>query len=91
MTEAVQRQQQLAQQQAAGDNEEEDEPQEAEYVFLGRFRTAIVGIRYYTGRCVSWEVWRVGGKCGSVRVASVVGCRQNSCACNAKHSMLMLS
>jgi len=42
-------QQQQQQQQQQGDDEA-DEPQEQEYVFLGRFRTAIVGIRYYTGR-----------------------------------------
>lgn len=29
---------------------------EAEYEFLGRFRTVIVGIRYYTGRVGSNEV-----------------------------------
>ena len=60
---AVQRQHLMAQQQAAaaGDNEEEDEPREAEYVFLGRFKTAIVGIRYYTGRCVCLGACRCVG------------------------------
>jgi hypothetical protein len=46
---AVQQQQLLQQQQLYGE-EAGDEPQEQEYAFLGRFHTAIVGIRYYTGR-----------------------------------------
>jgi hypothetical protein len=47
-TQQAVRQQQLQQQEAGDDGGEE--PQEQEFVFLGRFKTAIVGIRYYTGR-----------------------------------------
>lgn len=49
---AVQHQQQLLQQQQQGEAADggEQEEEAAEEFFLGRFKTVIVGIRYYEGR-----------------------------------------
>lgn len=49
---AVQHQQQLLQQQQQGEAADggEQEEEAADEVFLGHFKTAIVGIRYYEGR-----------------------------------------